>query len=167
MRPASVARPGYLQYLVRPRLFAAEAEFIAHPSPRGRVSKIDHLAIAVNSLEEAVPLYALLLGRNESGREEVPSEGVRVAFFGEGPARVELLEPTDPDSPVGRFLERSGPGLHHVCLAVSDLERALARAEEAGAEAIPPRIRAGAGDRRVAFLHPEGTGGVLIELAER
>lgn len=128
---------------------------------------LDHLAIAVRSLEDAAPFWAALLGRNEDGREEVPGEGVRVAFFGEGEGRIELLEPTDPDGAVGRYLERSGPGLHHVCLAVPDLDAALERAGEAGAEPVPPRIRRGAGGRRVAFLHPSSTGGVLLELAER
>lgn len=130
------------------------------------MSKLDHLAIAVNSLDESVPFWSAVLGRNESGREEVPSERVRVAFFGEGPGRVELLEPTDADSAVARYLERSGPGLHHVCVGVNDLEAALDRAEAAGAEVVPPRLREGAGGRRVAFLHPGSTGGVLLELAE-
>lgn len=128
---------------------------------------IDHLAIAVESLDESVTFWTSLLGRNEEGREEVPSEGVRVAFFGEGEGRVELLEPTDPDSAVARYLEREGPGLHHVCLAVPDLEAALDRAEEAGAEAIEPRIREGAAGSRVAFLHPGTADGVLVELSER
>lgn len=127
---------------------------------------IDHLAIAVESLDESATFWSSLLGRNEEGREEVPSEGVRVAFFGEGEGRVELLEPTDPDSAVARYLEREGPGLHHVCLAVPDLEAALDRAEEAGAEAIEPRIREGAGGSRVAFLHPGTADGVLVELSE-
>lgn len=128
---------------------------------------LDHLAIAVRSLDESSPFWAALLGRNESGREEVPSEGVRVAFFGEGVGRIELLEPTDPDSAVGRYLESRGPGLHHVCLAVADLEAALERAEEAGAEPVPPRIRTGAGGRRVSFLRPSSADGVLVELSER
>lgn len=130
------------------------------------MGNIDHLAVAVNSLDEAVPLWSALLGENPSDREEVSSEGVRVAFFGEGTGRVELLEPTDPESPVGEFLRRSGPGLHHVCLRVRDLERALERAEEEGARPLEPRIRRGAGGRRVAFLHPRSAGGVLVELAE-
>lgn len=130
------------------------------------MSKLDHLAIAVNSLDEAASFWSAVLGRNASGREEVPAEGVRVAFFGEGEGRIELLEPTDPDSAVGRYLERRGPGLHHVCLRVEDLEVALERAEAAGGEVVPPRLREGAGGRRVAFLHPGSTGGVLLELAE-
>lgn len=127
---------------------------------------IDHLAIAVGSLDESIPLYSALLDQNTVVREEVSSEGVEVAIFGSDTGRVELLEPLSQDSPVARFLEQRGPGLHHVCLRVAALEEALSRAEEAGAEAIPPRIRVGAQGRRIAFLHPRSTGGVLVELAE-
>jgi methylmalonyl-CoA/ethylmalonyl-CoA epimerase len=130
------------------------------------MSKVDHVGIAVNALAESQPLYEALLGTRAAGRETIESEGVRVAFFGEGPGRVELLEPTGPDSPVARFLQRRGPGLHHVCLVVTDLDAALARAAERGAEPLPPGIRVGAGGRRVAFLHPRSAGGVLLELAE-
>lgn len=130
------------------------------------MNNIDHIGIAVNSLAEAIPTYAALLGMNASGEEEVPSERVRVAFFGEGEGRIELLEATEPDSPVARFLERRGPGVHHLCLAVPDLEEALEEAEEAGVEILEPRIRGGAGGHRVAFLHPRTTSGVLIELSE-
>ncbi|MBK5099110.1 MAG: methylmalonyl-CoA epimerase [Gemmatimonadetes bacterium] len=131
-----------------------------------RLDKIDHIGIAVKSLSEAVPIWTAILGRNVSGEEEVPAEKVRVAFFGDGPGRVELLEPTDPDSPIARHLEKRGPGIHHVCLAVSDLDTAVERAEAAGLEALPPRIRTGAGGHRVAFFHPRSAGGVLIELSE-
>ena len=127
---------------------------------------IDHVGIAVRSLEEAVPLYRALLGLPPAGYETVEAEGVRVAFFGEGAGRVELLEPTGPDTPVGRFLERHGPGLHHVCLTVPDLDGALERAREEGGELLPPGIRTGAGGTRVAFLHPRSAGGVLLELSE-
>ena len=130
------------------------------------MDKIDHIGIAVKSLSEAVPIWTAILGRNVSGEEEVPAEKVRVAFFGDGPGRVELLEPTDPDSPIVRHLEKRGPGIHHVCLAVSDLDTAVERAEAAGLEALPPRIRTGAGGHRVAFFHPRSAGGVLIELSE-
>lgn len=130
------------------------------------MNNIDHIGIAVNSLAEAIPTYSALLGMNVSSEEEVPSEGVRVAFFGEGEGRIELLEATGPDSPVARFLERRGPGVHHLCLAVADLEAALEEAEDAGIDVLEPRIREGAGGHRVAFLHPKTTSGVLIELSE-
>jgi len=128
--------------------------------------KIDHIGIAVNSLVSALPVFEAVLGENASGQESVPSEGVEVAFFGHGPGRIELLEPTRPDSPIARFLERHGPGLHHVCLRVADVEAALERAESIGILPIPPGIRTGAEDRRVAFLHPRDCGGVLLELTE-
>lgn len=127
---------------------------------------IDHVGIAVRSLDDAIPIYAALLGQNVSRRESVPEEGVLVAFFGEGAGRVELLEPTGEDTPVGEFLASRGPGVHHVCLRVDDLEEALERAGEAGALVLPPGVRTGAGERRVAFVHPRSTGGVLLELAE-
>lgn len=130
------------------------------------MSKIDHIGIAVNSLAESMPLYAAILDQNVTGVEEVPAEQVRVAFFGEGPGRVELLEATHAESPVARFIGRSGPGVHHVCICVPDIEIAIQRAEQLGAEVIAPGVRVGAGERRVAFLHPRGCGGVLIELSE-
>ncbi len=127
---------------------------------------IDHIGIAVNALDDGIRVYEALLGDAPSGRETIASEGVRVAFFGEGPGRLELLEPTGPETPVGRFLERRGPGLHHVCLSVPDLGEALERAVARGAELLPPGVRTGAGGRKVAFLHPRSTGGVLLELCE-
>jgi methylmalonyl-CoA/ethylmalonyl-CoA epimerase len=130
------------------------------------VPKIDHLGIAVNSLKASVPLYAALLGENPEAQEDVPSEGVRIAFFGTGTGRIELLESTREDSAIAAFLARRGPGLHHVCIVVVDLDEALRRARGAGADVLPPGVRIGAEERRVAFLHPRTAGGVLIELAE-
>lgn len=130
------------------------------------VPVVDHIGIAVPSLAEATPLYAAILGSEAVGEETVASEGVRVAFFGHGAGRVELIEPTSPESPVARFLDRRGPGVHHVCLRVTDVESAVRRARDAGAELVPPGIRRGAGGRPVAFLHPRSAGGVLLELAE-
>lgn len=130
------------------------------------MSKIDHIGIAVNSLEDSIPLYSAILDQNVTGVEEVPSEKARVAFFGTGAGRVELLESTEDDSPIARFIERSGPGIHHVCIAVPDLEAAIGSAESEGATVIPPGVRTGAGGHRVAFLHPRSSGGVLIELSE-
>ncbi len=128
--------------------------------------KIDHIGIAVNSLVASVPTFEAMLGENPAGRESVPSEDVDVVFFGHGTGRVELLEPTRPDSPVARFLERRGPGLHHVCLRVDDLAATLMRLEATGIVPIPPGVRTGAGGRPVAFLHPRDGGGVLVELVE-
>jgi len=130
------------------------------------VPKIDHLGIAVNSLKASVPLYAALLGENPVAQEDVPSEGVRIAFFGTGTGRIELLESTREDSAIAAFLARRGPGLHHVCIVVGDVDEALRRARGAGADVLPPGVRIGAEGRRVAFLHPRSAGGVLIELAQ-
>ncbi len=126
--------------------------------------KIDHIGIAVNSLETAVPQLTAILGENPAGRETVPSEGVDVAFFGHGPGRIELLEATGPESPIARFLERRGQGLHHVCVQVPDLETALDRLADLEVTPLPPGIRSGAEGRRVAFLHPRDCAGVLVEL---
>jgi methylmalonyl-CoA epimerase len=131
------------------------------------VDSIDHIGIAVNSLAEAVPVFEALLGQNPSAAHEVPAEGVRVVFFGEAECRLELLEPIDDTSPVARFLAHRGSGVHHVCLATSDLAAALRRVEAQGIRVIEPRIRQGAGGTRVAFLYPRSTSGVLIELKER
>ncbi len=128
--------------------------------------KIDHIGIAVNSLQTAVPLFQAMLGENPAGRETVPSEEVEVVFFGLGAGRIELLEPVGPDSPISRFLERRGQGIHHVCLQVPDLETTLTRLAGSGIRPVPPGIRTGAGGLPVAFLHPRDCGGVLLELVE-
>lgn len=127
---------------------------------------LDHVGIAVESLDEALPLYEPLVGAAGAGRERVESQGVEVVFVGSGPGRLELLAPTRDDSPVARFLERRGPGLHHVCYRVPDLAAALQEHEQAGYELIDREPRSGAHGHRVAFLHPRSTGGVLVELLE-
>jgi methylmalonyl-CoA/ethylmalonyl-CoA epimerase len=133
----------------------------------GREAHLEHVAIAVEDLDAAVAAYSAVLGRPDSGRELVESEQVRIAFFDLGDARLELLEPTAADSPIGRFLERRGPGLHHIALEVGDIEAALERCRAAGLSPVGEAPRRGAGGRRVAFLHPTGTLGALIELSER
>lgn len=133
----------------------------------GLEARLEHVAIAVEDLDAAVAVYSAILGRPDSGREVVESEQVRIAFFDLGDARLELLEPTASDSPVGRFLERRGPGLHHIALGVADIDAALERCQAAGLAPIGEAPRRGAGGRRVAFLHPAGTLGVLLELCER
>jgi methylmalonyl-CoA epimerase len=129
-------------------------------------SRLEHVAIAVADLDAAVALYSTILGRPVAGREDVESEGVRLAFFDLGGPRLELMEPTGEDTPVGRFLAKRGPGIHHIALEVSDIEAALERCRSAGLRAIGAAPRPGAGGRKVAFLHPGGTGGVLLELSE-
>ena len=124
---------------------------------------VDHVAIAVHDLAVAVPMYERLTGASGSTPELVSSQHVRVAFVG----IVELLEPTNDESAVARFLARRGPGLHHIAYRVEDCGAALARLVAEGFEPIDPRPRIGAGGHRVAFLHPRSTGGALIELVER
>lgn len=131
-----------------------------------REIRLDHVAIAVDDLDAAISIFSKLLGRADTGQEHVESEQVRLAFFELGNTRIELLEPTREDSPVGRFLRRRGPGLHHITLGVPDLEAALGRCRAAGLKTVGEAPRRGAGGRRIAFLHPGGLGGVLVELAE-
>ena len=128
--------------------------------------RIGHIAIAVPDLDAAISTYSSILGLSDSGRETVESEQVKVAFFDLGSTRLELLEPTSDDSPVGRFLKRRGPGLHHVALEVDDIENALERCRAAGIDTVGEAPRRGAGGRRVAFLHPATTSGTLLELSE-
>ena len=123
---------------------------------------VDHVALAVHDLAEAVPLYERLTGARGSEPEEVPGQGVRVAFVG----ILELIEPTDPDGGVARFLARRGQGLHHVAYRVDDCAAELARLVAEGFEAIDAAPRPGAGGHLVAFLHPRSTGGTLVELVQ-
>jgi methylmalonyl-CoA/ethylmalonyl-CoA epimerase len=128
--------------------------------------KIDHLGVAVTSIDDALGVYRAL-GIVEEGREEVASQKVVAAFLPVGESRIELLEPTSPDSPVAKFLARRGEGIHHVCFAVEDLDAALADLSARGFRLVHREGVPGAGGKRVAFLHPEAGHGVLIELAER
>ena len=129
-----------------------------------KVLKIDHLGIAVPSLDEAVKAYEAL-GFAVESTHVVPTEKVRAAFLPVGESRLELLEPTDPSSVIARFLEKRS-GLHHVCVLVEDIEAALAELKDRGVPLIDEVPRPGAGGCRVAFLHPKAGGGVLLELKE-
>jgi methylmalonyl-CoA epimerase len=133
------------------------------------VRRIDHVAIAVTSLESSLAFYRDVLGILPSRTLDFPSEGVRIAFLplgGAGGSEIELLEPIDPASGVARFLERHGQGLHHVCLEVTDIAQALAELVAAGAAVIDAAPRQTAEGRGI-FLHPKGTSGVLLELVQR
>jgi methylmalonyl-CoA/ethylmalonyl-CoA epimerase len=127
--------------------------------------KIDHLGIAVRSLDQATAAWEALGFRVEATRD-VPTEKVRVAFLPVGESSLELLEPTDPSSTVARFLEKRS-GLHHVCVLVDDLDAALAGMKAKGVPLLDEAPRVGAGGCRVAFVHPNGAAGVLLELKER
>ncbi|MFN6201937.1 MAG: methylmalonyl Co-A mutase-associated GTPase MeaB [Acidobacteriota bacterium] len=128
---------------------------------------VGHLGIAVPSIEVALQFWRDALGLDLKEVETVPDQGVRVAMLPVGTSRVELLEALQPDSPVGRFLERRGAGIHHLCLEVSDLPASLARLREAGVRLIDEEPRPGAGGALVAFVHPASTGGVLLELTQK
>jgi len=128
--------------------------------------RIDHIGIAVPDLEEALAPYVEGLGLEVAHREEVGSQKVMVAMLPAGGANIELLEPTSEDSPIARFMERRGPGIHHIALEVDDIEAALARMQAAGVRMIDEEPREGAGGTRVAFAHPRSMGGVLVELVE-
>lgn len=127
---------------------------------------LDHVGIAVRSLDESLPLFESITGGKGYGRETVESQGVEVVFIGRGEGRLELLAPLRPDSPVARFLEKRGPGMHHLCYRVADLAAELERYAAEGATLIDRVPRSGAHGHRVAFLHPKSTGGVLVELLE-
>lgn len=128
--------------------------------------KISHIGIAVKSIESSLPYYRDVLGMYFEGTEEVAEQKVRVAFFAVGESRIELLEPTSPDSPVAKFLEKNGEGIHHVAYEVEDLAAALAGLKAQGIRLIDETPRGGAHGTRIAFLHPRATGGVLTELCQ-
>jgi methylmalonyl-CoA epimerase len=131
-----------------------------------REQTLDHVGIAVHSLDEALPIWTAIVGASASGRETVTAQQVEVVFVGTGVGRVELLAPLGAESPVARFLARRGPGLHHVCYRVPDLRAALAAYEAAGFEPIDREPRLGAHQRLIAFLQPRTQGGVLVELVQ-
>ena len=126
---------------------------------------VDHIGIAVRSLDAALRVYGAI-GLRPTVTESVPSEGVRVAFLPAGDAHLELLEPLGTDGVIAKFLDTRGEGLHHVALAVDDIVAAMDRARAAGLAVIDERPRQGARGRKVAFLHPKATGGVLLELVQ-
>jgi methylmalonyl-CoA/ethylmalonyl-CoA epimerase len=131
-----------------------------------RFRKVDHVGIAVPDLDAAVAAFTTLFGTGPTSIEEVPDQQVRTAFFCAGPTNLELLVPTSPTSPISGFLAKRGAGIHHVCLEVPDLERALAEYKARGLRLIDETPRLGAHGKRIAFLHPKSTGGILIELCE-
>jgi methylmalonyl-CoA/ethylmalonyl-CoA epimerase len=130
------------------------------------LKKIDHIGIAVNSLAEALPFYRDQLGMAFKGIEEVAEQKVKVAMLEIGASKIELLEPTSPDSPVARFLEKSGPGIHHLAYEVADIVAAIAGLERAGARMIDRTPRHGAHGALIAFIHPKSSNGVLTELCQ-
>jgi methylmalonyl-CoA/ethylmalonyl-CoA epimerase len=128
--------------------------------------KISHIGIAVENIEAALPFYTDVLGLEFEGTEVVAEQKVKVAFLVIGESRIELLEPTAPDSPVAKFLEKNGPGIHHLAYQVDGLEGRLASLKGQGVRLIDESPRLGAHHSRIAFLHPKASGGVLTELCE-
>ena len=131
-------------------------------TPRG--TRIAHIGIAVRRLDELVPFYRDVLGMTETPLDD--ADGARIVGLTAGESLVELLEADTPESPIGRFVDKRGPGIHHVCFAVDDLDRTLDRCRAAGIRLIDETPRIGAEGKRIAFLHPSATGGVLVELSE-
>ena len=128
--------------------------------------RIDHVGVAVDDLDEAVALYSERLGMPVEHRETVEEQGVEAVLLGVGEGHIELLRPLAAETPVGRFLDRNGPGLHHVAYETNDIQSALDAARAAGLRLIDEGPRTGIRNSRVAFLHPKSTGGVLTELVE-
>ena len=132
-----------------------------------KILKIDHLGIAVNSIDEGKNLWTDVLGLAFEGSETVEEQKVTTAFFPVGESEVELLESTAPDGPVAKFLEKRGQGFHHVAFRVENIEEALEELKEKGIKLIDEKPRKGAGGAKIVFLHPKATNGVLVELCER
>ncbi|MBS3755908.1 MAG: methylmalonyl-CoA epimerase [Desulfobacterales bacterium] len=132
-----------------------------------KVLHIDHIGVAVNSNAEAGSFWSDVLGLPYEGEETVESQKVKTAFFPVDKSEVELLESTDEQGPVSKFIEKKGQGVHHIAFRVDDIEAALAELKEKGIDLIDEKPRPGAGGTKIAFIHPRATGGVLVELCER
>jgi methylmalonyl-CoA/ethylmalonyl-CoA epimerase len=128
--------------------------------------KIDHIGVAVQNLDERKKLFGEIIGLQYKGEETIEDQGVRVAFFRIGETNIELLEPLGEDTPVGKFLQKRGEGIHHIALAVKGIEDTIASLKSAGIKMIDEKPRIGAHGKKIAFLHPASTGGVLLELCE-
>jgi methylmalonyl-CoA/ethylmalonyl-CoA epimerase len=132
-----------------------------------KILKVDHIGVAVKSIEESKKLYQDLLGLTHAGSETVAEQKVTTAFFPVGDTEVELLESTMPDGPIAKYLEKRGEGVQHVAFRVENIEEALAELKAKGVQLIDEKPRRGAGGAKIAFLHPKSTFGVLVELCER
>lgn len=128
-----------------------------------KVNHIEHIGIAVRNLDEMIPYYEKLLGIPCYAIEEIKDQRVKTAFFNVGQTKIELLESTDPEGPIGKFIEKKGEGIHHIAFATDHVDEALKEAEKSGLELIDKRSRRGAEGLRIGFLHPRSTHGVLTE----
>ncbi len=131
------------------------------------ITKVDHIGIAVKSLDDAMKLYTDVLGLKVDEIEEVAEQKVRVAVIPVGESRVELLEATAPDGPTAKYIEKRGEGVHHIAVRVDDIEKTLEDMKSAGIPLIDEKYRIGAGGAKIAFVHPKGTNGILLELCQR
>lgn len=131
------------------------------------IKKIDHIGIAVNNLEESLNFYEGVLGLEVRGVEEVSEQKVKVGFLDIGGVHLELLESTSPEGPVGKFIEKRGEGIHHIAVIVEDLEKSIEMMKNKGIRLIDERPRTGAGNSKMAFVHPKSTHGILLELYEK
>jgi len=134
--------------------------------PKDDRLRLDHVAIAVNNLEESLRFYQEQFGLPCLGIEVVEEQGVRVAKLDAGNTHIELLEPLNPDTPVGKFLQQRGPGIHHICMGVKDVKGELDALKQNGARLIDEQPKIGAGGAQIGFVHPKSTGGVLLELSQ-
>lgn len=132
-----------------------------------KILNVDHIGIAVNSIQEKNSFWADALGLDFAGDEVVLQQKVKTAFYPVGEGEVELLESTSPDGPVAKFVEKNGEGIHHIAFRVADIDSALAELKQKGVRLIDETPRQGAGGVKIAFIHPKATGGVLVELCER
>ena len=132
-----------------------------------KILKIDHLGIAVNSIDDGKDFWSGVLGLHFEGAETVAEQKVTTAFFPVGESEVELLESTAPDGPVAKYIEKRGQGIQHVAFRVENIEEALAELKQKGVKLIDQEPRIGAGGAKIAFLHPKATAGVLVELCQR
>jgi methylmalonyl-CoA/ethylmalonyl-CoA epimerase len=130
------------------------------------IKKIEHLGIAVENIQASLKVYETLLGTTCYKLEEVESEGVKTAFLQIGETKIELLEATNPDSPIAKFLAKKGKGIHHIAFDTDDIEKDLERLKNEGFELIHQSPKDGADNKRIAFLHPKSTDGILIELCQ-
>lgn len=130
------------------------------------MKKLEHIGIAVSNLEESNRLFARLLGVSHYKIENVPSEGVRTSFFMVGDLKIELLEATKPDSPIAKFIEKRGEGVHHLAFATDDIQKEMTSKKSDGFQLISETAKNGADNKSIAFLHPKTTNGVLVELCQ-
>ncbi|TVZ56656.1 methylmalonyl-CoA epimerase [Lutibacter sp. Hel_I_33_5] len=130
------------------------------------IKKIEHIGIAVKDLEKSNQLFASLFGKPHYKIEEVLSEGVKTSFFKNGPNKIELLEATNPNSPIAKFIEKKGEGIHHIAFTVTDIKKEIKRLKKEGFTVLNDTPKKGADNKLVTFLHPKSTNGVLIELCQ-